>query len=544
MAGPDALEEGRASFRRGAWSDAYAALSASDQAGLLEPGDLERLAVAAYLTGRDEESSDLFTRAHHALLDLGESERAAQCAYWLAFGLIQRGEMAQGGGWLARAQRVLDSGGRDSAVRGYLLVPVALQQLGGGDHEAALATFREVDQNGERFGDRDLQTLGRLGQGQALLHRGDAARGRLLFDVAMVAVTASVVSAVVSGIVYCAVIDECEQSFDVRRAREWTAALSRWCDAQPGLVPYRGQCLVHRSQVMMLLGDWPEAMEEARTARARLSDPPHPAIGMALYQLGELHRLRGEFADAEDAYRRANEAGRQPQPGLALLRLAQGRAAAAAAAIEGALEDSRDHVSRARMLPACVEIMLTADRMVEARQVCDQLVEIARASDAELLDAQAEHARGAVLLSEGNAREALEALRSACTLWRTMATPYHFARTQVLIARACRAVGDDDTAELEAAAARTVLVELGAKPDVARLNDEASGRDGAASAGLSPRELEVLLLVAGGRTNRQIAEALVISDKTVARHVSNIFTKIDCSSRSAATAYAYENGLV
>jgi DNA-binding NarL/FixJ family response regulator len=543
MAGPDALEEGRASFRRGAWSDAYAALSASDQAGLLEPGDLERLAVAAYLTGRDEESSDLFTRAHHALLDLGESERAAQCAFWLAFGLIQRGEMAQGGGWLARAQRVLDSGGRDSAVRGYLLVPVALQQLGGGDHEAALATFREVDQIGERFGDRDLQTLGRLGQGQALLHRGDAARGRLLFDEAMVAVTASEVSAVVSGIVYCAVIDECEQSFDVRRAREWTAALSRWCDAQPGLVPYRGQCLVHRSQVMMLLGDWPEAMEEARTARARLSDPPHPAIGMALYQLGELHRLRGEFADAEDAYRRANEAGRQPQPGLALLRLAQGRAAAAAA-IEGALEDSRDHVSRARMLPACVEIMLTADRMVEARQVCDQLVEIARASDAELLDAQAEHARGAVLLSEGNAREALEALRSACTLWRTMATTYHFARTQVLIARACRAVGDDDTAELEAAAARTVLVELGAKPDVARLNDEASGRDGAASAGLSPRELEVLLLVAGGRTNRQIAEALVISDKTVARHVSNIFTKIDCSSRSAATAYAYENGLV
>ena len=537
------LEQGRESFDRRAWGDAYASLSGADQEGILQPDDLERLALAAYLTGRDQESTDAWTRAHRAFLEVGEHERAVRCAFWLAFGLIQRGDMAQGGGWLARAQRILDEGKHDWAVRGYLLLPVALHQLFEGDHAEALATFGHVAEVGARFDDRDLQALGRIGQGQALLRQGERARGCALFDEAMVSVTTGEVSAVVSGIVYCAVVDECQQNFDVRRAREWTAALSRWCDSQPGLVPYRGQCMVHRSQVMQLRGDWREAMDEARRARERLSEPPHPAIGMAFYQLGELHRLQGDFTEAEAAYRRANELGRQPQPGFALLRLAQGRLDAATTAIEGALADAGDQVIRTQMLSAYVEIMLAADHLEAAHQGCDELVTVAAATDVPLLAAQAAHARGAVLLAEGDARGALDALRAACKLWRELDAPYHAARSRILMARACRTLGDDDTEELETAAARSVFEDLGAGPDLARI-DRQAGRARAAPAGLTTRELQVVALVAAGRTNRQIADVLVISEKTVARHLSNIFTKIGVSSRSAATAYAYENGLV
>lgn len=546
------LDQGRDAYERCEWGDAFARLAAADRRSPLGPDDLERLATAAYLSGRDQESTHAWSRAHQARLQAGEPERAVRCAFWLGFGLIQRGEMAQGGGWMARARSLVEDRQLECVEGGYLLVAAALMAMGAGDPDESHGLFRQVRAIGRRFGDVDLVAMGRLGQGQALLRTGRTAEGFDRFDEVMVSVTAGELSPVVAGLVYCAVIDECQQALDVRRAQEWTSALSRWCDAQPGLVPYRGQCMVHRSQVMQLHGRWRDALTEAQRARKRLAEPPHPAIGMAHYQLGELHRLRGELDEAEGAYRRANECGRPPQPGLALLRLVQGRLDDAAPAIERAVEEAPDRVTRAKMLPAAVEIMLAGGRVDHARAAADELADLATGVDVPYLRAAAAHSDGAVLLAEGKPKASLEALREAWRRWQDLEAPYEAAQARILIAVACRAVDDHDSAELECDAARHAFEELGARPALARLeelvgaaDDGAAGRSGGhPGLGVTPRELEVLRLVAGGRTNRGIAEQLVISEKTVERHLSNIFTKLGVSNRAAATAHAYDHGLM
>lgn len=544
MTRAESLDQGRTSLRQRAWGAAFAQLSAADREAPLDPSDLEQLSMAANLLGRESESSELLARAHNGFLRAGETLRAARCAFWLGFGLLFRGEAAQGSGWIARARRLVDAEG-DCAERGYLLLPGAVRGVHEGDFASAYSTFAEAAAIGERFGETDLTAFARHGQGRALVRSGEIARGVALLDEVMVAVVADEVSPIIAGILYCSVIEVCHDIFDLRRAQEWTAALSQWCAAQPELMNYRGHCLVRRAEILQLRGDWADALDEAERARDRLSQPTvQPAASAAFYRVAELHRLRGDFAQAEAAYGQTSQWGRTPQPGLAQLRLIQGQFALACAAIKREAEETRDLSVRSRLLPAFVEIMLAAGDVAAARAAAGELCDIARTLDAPFLYAASACAMGAVLLAEGDARAALPELRRAWTAWCDLDAPYEAARVRVLLAQVSRALGDHDSAKLELDAAHRAFEQLGAAPDIARL-EELRGEGAPAAAGpLTARELEVLLVVASGKTNREIAETLGISERTVARHVANIFLKLDVSTRAAATAYAYREKLV
>ncbi|HEY1275967.1 MAG TPA: LuxR C-terminal-related transcriptional regulator, partial [Thermoleophilaceae bacterium] len=391
-------------------------------------------------------------------------------------------------------------------------------------------------------GDPDLLALSLHQHGRFLVRLGRVEPGLALLDEAMVAVMAGELSPIVTGLLYCSVIDGCQEAYALRRAREWTAALSRWCREQPDLVSFTGRCMVHRAEIMQLHGEWEEALEEARRARERFErEASQSATGQAHYRQGELHRLRGDFHAAENEYREASRHGWEPQPGLAMLRLAQGRTSSAAAAIRRVAGEASEQVPPPVLLPAYVEIMLAAGETHEARRASDELAALAGAYEPGMLDPLVDHARGAVELAEGDAAAAVSSLRRSCRLWQELGAPYDAARARVLVGLACRALGDEDAASLELDAARGAFAELGAEPDLARLDSLTPAGD---SHGLTPRELEVLRLVAAGETNKAIAARLVLSERTVDRHVSNIFAKLRLSSRAAATAYAYEHELI
>jgi DNA-binding NarL/FixJ family response regulator len=529
----DELARGRAAYARRAWREAYDALSLADAAAPLDAAALELLATSAYMTGRDDEHAGVLGRAHRTHLAAGDVLPAARCALWVAVNLMLAGERARSSGWLSRARRVLDRDGRDCAERGMLLLPVVAEQVEGAvDVAAGYATALRMTEVGERFGDADLTTLGVHWEGLALLRLGRVSEGLRRLDEAMVAVTAGECSPVLTGLVYCSVIDGCRQVHALRNAREWTQALTRWCDGQPGIVAFTGRCVVHRAEIMLLRGAWDEALQEARAAAARPA-----AAGQAAYVRGEVLRLRGEWATAEEAYREASRLGCEPQPGLALLRLAQGHAAGAAATIRRVAAETSDPLRRIALLPAQVEILVAARDPDGADIACTELEAVARGSPGEMLGALAAHARGAVALARGEPATAAPSLRAALARWLELGTPLHAARTRVLLARCCRALGDADGAALELESARGTFERLGAVPD----QDPVPRRR--AAHGLSPRELEVLHLLAAGATNREIAAALVISEHTVARHVQNIFGKLGVSSRSAAGAFAFAHDL-
>ncbi len=541
----DALDRGRRAFEGRAWGDAYRQLSAADRDAPLEPDALECLATAAYLIGKDSESADLRTRAQQEFARRGEIERAARCAFWLGFQLMTRGEGARGSGWLGRAQRLLEDNAIDSVVSGYVLVAMAIRHSFEGDGATALPMFTAALEVGTRFGDDQLITMARHGQGRTLVALGRGAEGIRLLDEVMVAVTAGEISPLAIGPMYCSLLDACHEMLDWRRAQEWTEVLSRWYSSQPDVMPYRGQCLVHRAETMQMNGEWPSAMDEVEQACALLGKPPaHPAAGAAYYRQAELYRLRGDFSNAAESYRLASQHGRQPQPGLALLRLAQGQVDVAVAAIRHVIEDPNDRPARAAAFAACAEIMLAANDIEGARRAAERITALCADSDAPTLRALCAVSTGAVLLSEGDAQAAVAALREAQAAWGDVGAPYETARVRVLIGLANRALGDNEMARLELESAHDVFERLGAKPDVERVNRFIDQHASHGAGALTSREVEVLGLLATGKTNRAIAQALGISEKTVARHVANIFTKLSLSTRAAATAYAYQHNLV
>ncbi len=544
MAASSDLERGREAYKRRAWSDAYTSLASADSSDPLATDDLELLATSAYMLGREHEYVRILDRAHHAYLDAGDTPRAVRCAFWCGMTLLMRGEIGPGSGWIGRAQRTLEQVEEDCVERGYLLMPLVFQREAAGDFEGAAAVAAEAGLIAEHFGDADGVALTMHAGGHMLIKAGRVNDGLALLDESMLGLTAGDLTPIATGIVYCGVILACQEVYEVGRAREWTKALTRWCDGQPGVVAFTGRCLVHRAEILQLSGAWSDALEEAERARKRFLEAENLSrVGLAYYREAELRRLLGEFEAAEDSYGQANRYGWDPQPGLAQLRLVQGRVGAARAAIERSLDESAEPLRRVGLLPAHVEIALAAGDVEAADRACSELETLVGRYESTMLAAMAGYARGAVGLSQGDHAGALSSLRTAALTWQALEAPYEIARTRELEGLACRALGDDDTAVLELEAALDVYAALGAAPDAARLR-RLLERPERSKHGLTPRELEVLRLVAAGMSNREIAGELIISEHTVARHLQNIFARLGVVSRTAAASFAFEHNLV
>jgi DNA-binding CsgD family transcriptional regulator len=539
---PADLEAARARFDRRAWSEARRMLAAVDAEAPLGPDDLERAAVSAYMLALDDEYLSLLERAHRAYLDAGQTPRAVRCAFWIGLGLMTHGDVGPARGWFGRAERLLAEQA-DCVEHGYLVIPAVIEHVVEGDPEAAHDAAAEAAAIAARFDDKDLLALAVHEQGHALVRLGRVKEGLRLMDETMVSVLAGELSPRATGIVYCNTIAFCQSVFEVRRAREWTEHLTRWCEEQPEMVAHTGVCLVHRAEIMELQGAWPDALEEARRAAERFEArvAEQRTRGKALSLEGDLQRVQGRLEEAEAAYRAASRCGYEPQPGLALLRLAQGDATGAGSAIRRALDETSRPFHRVPLLAASVDIALRAGDQGAAEEASRELGEIAAAHPSEAIAAMAARAQGELALARGDARGALPPLRDAARAWQALDAPYETARTRALVGEACRALGDEDAAALEFDAARAAFRRLGAALELVELDRPTRVVD---DHGLTARELEVLRRVAAGATNKAIAAELVLSERTVDRHVSNIFAKLRVTSRAAATAYAYEHRLV
>jgi len=522
------------------WGDAFRLLSAVD-VETLDVEDVDRLGTAAFLIGRDEESFAYWVRAHQMCIAESSAHRAAYFGMRLAQSMGFQGDVGRCRGWVERTARLLDDAGIDCVEQGFLEDGSALVRLfEAGDIAGARAGFVGAGKVGARFAHRELVTLARIGEGRMLIYLGEFPEGMALLDEAMASIETGELDPLSTGDAYCTIIDACAELFDVGRCRAWTTSFLHWCDRQQELVLYRGHCFLHRAEMLELQGAWPEALSEARHACDRLAAPVNPgALAGASMIEGDVLRLRGEHAAAETAFRRATELGRDPQPGLALLRLAQGQIDVAKAMIGRALGEAEDPMSRARSLGPAVEISLAADDTGAARIAAEELRAIAAEIGTPLLKAHAAHAIGAVLMAANDTKAALIELRTAFSGYHALDALYHGARARLLVAAACEALGDHDAAAMEAAAAHATLDALHAATSSTIATKAPVPPDG-----LSARELEVLALLSQGKTNRTIAHELFISEKTVASHVSHIFTKLGVASRSAATAYAYDHHLV
>lgn len=536
------LLRARECFARRAWREAHHRFVRADQDAPLAAGDLEACATAAYLIGHDREFQTAMERAFHARSHEGARPRAARCAFWLSLLHLLSGDAAQANGWVARAQRLID--GLDCVERGYLRLPLAEQRLMEGDIAETIREMETAVAVGERFADADLAACARHVLGRAHLQAGRLREGFALLDDAMLAASGGELSPIITGLVYCSVIDACQHVFAFARAREWTEALTRWCEDQPELVAFTGICRVHRAEVLQLRGAWVEALRETTQAEERGRRGVQRPPAAAFYRRGEILRLRGELDAAEESYRLASERGCEPQPGLALLWLAQGRTGAACAAIRRVLGSATDPLHRAKLLPAHVEIALAARELGEAQAAARELAATADRFATGMLRALAAYAQGTVELASGRPQAALAPLREAAEHWQQLDAPYEVARARLELALACRDLGDVESSQLDFDAARATFERLGAAPDLARLDTVRAHAAPEPAHGVTPRELQVLRRIATGMTNKAIASELRLSERTVDRHVSNLLTKLGVSSRAAATAWAYDHKLL
>ncbi|HLM06191.1 MAG TPA: helix-turn-helix transcriptional regulator [Blastococcus sp.] len=537
------VAEARALFAASSWRQCVERLTAADAEEPLDGEGLLLLGQAAYLIGEDQRSATAFGRAYHRFLDAGNVRAATRSAAWASLTLENAREPVRSRAWAARAEQLVEEHRLGGAEAAWMVAYRAHDQFADQRLDEALSTARDGERLGLAAGDPDAVVLSRLTVAFVHLVRGERPEAVRVLDEVMLAVSSDETSPVVVGMTYCISVAACVRLRDVVRARAWTATLDRWCAARPDLVAYRGTCLVHRAQMSALGGDWALALGEAATAQSLLEGT---AAGLAAYQLGELHRLMGDDADAEDAYRRANALGVQPEPGLSLLRTAQGRPEVAARTLRRLCAEPRPPEDRAELLAARAEAELAVGDVDSALVTAGELSDIAGALTTPLLCGLADQAQGAVLLAADRPDEALRAVQRAQARWGELDMPHACAQSRVLAGRCLRVLGDDESAALEFEAARECFERLGAAPDLSRVDGPTgAGRPALETpGGLTDREIEVVRLVAAGHTNRAIAGLLFLSEKTVARHLANVYAKLDVPSRAAATAYAYDHGLV
>ncbi len=537
----DDLLRARAAYDRRDWLAAYGGLSDASR-DELSAEDFTRLATAAYLVGQRNDCVQALQRAYHLHLDAGSVHHAIRAAFWLAYVLLTSGETAVGGGWVGRARRLLADVDGDVVERGFVLIHEMYRHVFAGEFDEAAGLAEQVTEYGRRYTDPDLVAMGLNSQGRMLLYAGRVPEGLALLDEAMVGVAAGEVSTIFAGNVYCSMIEACQEIADFDRAARWTSMLAAWCDQQPGLVPFTGQCAVHRGQIMRAQGAFEQALTEFDLAVGRYRDADAlGAAGLAMAERGDVLRLQGDLQGAAAAYDQAVAFGHEPQPGLALLWLARGRTAAAVAAAQRLLSEAGDPVHRSRLLPAAVDILLAGGEAGAAGDLAAELGSLGDSFGCPSVRARADHAGAAVAIAAGDPSAALSLLRRERGVWERLGARYDTARCRVLLGRVLRALGDEQSAVTELSAARRTLAELGARPAE---QEAATFIRPALPSGLTAREVEVLRLVAAGKTNPQIAAQLFLSEKTVGRHLSNIFTKVNVTTRTAAAAFAYEHQLL
>jgi DNA-binding CsgD family transcriptional regulator len=541
MAGVDGLVRARAEFEAGEWAEALDRWSRLD-AGSLGAEDLADAAQSAYLLGRTEESAELYRRAHEERLDAGDVEGAVRCAFHISMNSALAGDLSAASGWASRGERLLGRLPPGSLEAGYLAFARMFLHLRAGRMQQALECAVTATETGRRFADAELAAMGLCSQGRLSIYSGDVPGGLAMLDESMVEATTAVRDLVSLGHVYCTAIEGCQEIAEIGRVAEWTELLHRWCGAHPQLVIFVGQCSLHRAQVLRARGAWPEALDELDAAIRRYErSGALVAVGQAAYERGDLLRLRGETDAASESFRMSAERGYDPQPGLAEMWLDQGSTAAAAGAVHRLLEETRGDVARSRVLPGAVRVLVGAGEVDSAVAAARELEALSESFGCEALELEAALAAAEALRSSGDVLGCMPYLRKARQLATRLDLPFHAARARLAAARALRALGDEETARTELDAARAALGEIGARADLAGVGATPSPT---LPRGLSDREVEVLRLVAAGRSNAEIAAELVLSERTVARHVSNIFVKLDVGSRTAAAAFAYENGLV